>query len=347
MNRLKILLAAFALFFSVLACQTFADDETAEEEWTTVTEAPATEAPATEAPASEDSLVCPALINQVMELASGTGEEAETVPTKFDEEVTLVTYTVNGDEISDPKLESVSADLEALQADEAAQKQVWEYYAAIIPADYRTSIVEYSIFTDGMYNTLASVVQTQNDPEKWALQIDLADSNNYYILTPTLLHEFAHLLSLGSNQIPPSLAVFNNPEDNDIYLKELSACPNYFATEGCAKPDSYINAFYNQFWADLHDEWSAINREEDPNKRQEQLDAFYTKYEDHFISSYAATSPEEDLAESWSVFIINTKAEGDSIMEQKNRFFYNYPELVELRSKILNNICTALPEYEK
>ena len=30
------------------------------------------------------------------------------------------------------------------------------------------------------------------------------------------------------------LAIFNNPEDDDIYFQEVSACPNYFPGEGCA-----------------------------------------------------------------------------------------------------------------
>ena len=162
--------------------------------------------------------------------------------------------------------------------------------------------------------------------------------------TFTLIHEYGHLLTLGPDQVPPSLAVFNNPEDNDIYLKELSACPDYFPGEGCANPDSYINAFYNQFWADIHEEWQQINLEEDPDLLQQGLDDFYAKYQDQFVTDYAATNPEEDMAESWSFFVLGPKPAGDTIAEQKTLFFYNYPELVELRSAILNNLCTSFPQ---
>ena len=35
--------------------------------------------------------------------------------------------------------------------------------------------------------------------------------------------------------------------------------------------------------------------------------------------------------------------EQDTIAEEKILFFYNYPELVELRSTILSNVCSAFP----
>ncbi|MCC7117570.1 MAG: hypothetical protein IT310_03505 [Anaerolineales bacterium] len=350
MQRLKTLFALSFLFLSMLACQSLADDEYYEEETPAATEAPieATEAPAeaTEAPAAEEAIACPALMDQIVQTITDS-QNKEVADAKYETEMPLVTYTVNGDEISDPQLESVSEELQSLQADEATQRQVWDYFVELIPAERRADIAEYAIFTDGVDNTLAAVVQTQSDPTKWSLQVDPEDTKQFDVLTPTLLHEYAHLLSLGSAQVVPSLAIFNNPGDNDIYLKESSACPNYFTTEGCANADSYLDDFYNQFWVNLHDEWSAINRVEDPTERQTQLDAFYSKYEDQFVTVYAATNPEEDLAEAWSVFVLTPKPDADSIMNQKIAFFYNYPEMVELRSTILSNICTALPKYEK
>jgi hypothetical protein len=53
------------------------------------------------------------------------------------------------------------------------------------------------------------------------------------------------------------------------------------------------------------------------------------------------TNPEEDIAESWSFFILSPKPAGNTIAEQKILFFYNYSELVQLRNEILNNLCTA------
>jgi hypothetical protein len=342
MHRLKTLSVILLLLFATLACATL----TSEEDFSSVTEEPfSTEEPINEEQTVAEGAICTDVTNQIMEIATSGSEsssegESEAVP----EEATLVTYEVNGDEISNPLFEDVSSDLQEQQADETTQQQVWDYYAALIPVENRNTIIEYSIFTDGVDNTLASVTQAQTDPEAWALQVDIADTSDYYNLTYTLVHEYGHLLTLGPDQVPPSLAVFNNPEDNDIYLQELSACPDYFPGEGCANPDSYINAFYNQFWADIHAEWQEINLEEDPDLLQQGLDDFYAKYQDQFVTDYAATNPEEDMAESWAFFVLSEEPAGDTLAEQKTLFFYNYPELVELRSAILNNLCTSFPQ---
>ncbi len=347
MHRLKILFTLLILLFITLACAGLNAEEEYYYDEEVVTEIPFS----TEEPVDDDTLpveigaACTDLTDQIMQVAtsvseSGSENESETVQ----EESTLVTYEVNGDEISNPVLEEVSSDLQDQQSDEAAQQQVWDYYAALIPAENRSTIVEYSVFTDGVDNTLASVTQTQTNPAAWALQVDIADTSDYYGLSFTLIHEYGHLLTLGPDQVPPSVAVFNNPEDNDIYLKELSACPDYFPGEGCANSDSYINAFYNQFWADIHAEWQEINLEEDPDLLQEVLDDFYAKYQDQFVTDYAATNPEEDMAESWGFFVLSPQPAGNTIAEEKTLFFYNYPELVELRSAILNNLCKAFPK---
>ncbi len=223
-------------------------------------------------------------------------------------------------------------------------RRVWNYFAALIPPDQRAMLTEFSIVSDGADNTLAAVVQTDDDATRWRLEVDGADADDYYYLSFTLVHEFAHLLTLNASQVPPNLAVFNNPEDNDIYLKALSACDAYFPGEGSSNPDSYINAFYDQFWTDIYDEWNDINLEEDSDKYQEKLDDFYFKYEDQFLDDYATTHPVEDIAEAFSFFVFSEQPRNNSIASQKISFFYQYPELVQLRDQILTNVCENFPE---
>ena len=93
-----------------------------------------------------------------------------------------------------------------------------------------------------------------------------------------------------------------------------------------------------------YDEWNQINLEEDEDLYYEKLDDFYSKYEDQFLTDYSATNPAEDIAESFGFFVFADKPDGDRIAEQKILFFYQYPELVELRTKILNNVCVNFPQ---
>ena len=261
-----------------------------------------------------------------------------------DETTYLVTYIVSGDEIQDPYYEDVPASLQDEQDDTAAHQQIWDYFAALIPLEYRSMLAEFSIMTDGTDNILAAVAQTYDDPNLWGLEVDIADTSDYYYLSFTLVHEFAHLFTLGPDQVPPSIAIFNNPEDNDLYLQESSACTTFFPGEGCANPDSYMNAFYQEFWTGIYDEWNEINLIEDEDQFYEALDDFYYKYEDQFLTDYSVTHPAEDIAEAFGFFVFAEQPDGDTIAEQKILFFYQYPELVQLRSEILSNLCGNFPQ---
>ncbi|MFN8381004.1 MAG: hypothetical protein U0V02_03635 [Anaerolineales bacterium] len=335
----KIVIASFTLLLASLACVTLMGEDLPETQSPIL---PVPEQILTEVSVTQEAVSCPIITDQIIALAVSGGEEMK--EDLLDTEVTLVTYTISGDELINPFYTTVSSNLQTEQDDTQTHQKIWDYFRAIIPSDQRSVISEYAIITDGQGGTLASVSQTYSDPDLWSLQVDIADTANYYDLTYTLVHEFGHLLTLGPNQVPPSLAVFNNPEDDNIYLDEVSACPNYFPGEGCAKVDSYINSYYNQFWVDIYDEWNEINLEEDEDAYYDKLDAFYFKYSDQFATSYAATNPEEDIAEAWAFFVFSPKPTGGTIAEEKILFFYQYPELVELRANILANMCVSFPK---
>ena len=64
------------------------------------------------------------------------------------------------------------------------------------------------------------------------------------------------------------------------------------------------------------------------------LDEFERKYGDRFVTEYAMTDPAEDMAETFMVFVLQDRPGGTGIADQKLLFFWDYPELVELRSEI-------------
>jgi hypothetical protein len=63
--------------------------------------------------------------------------------------------------------------------------------------------------------------------------------------THTLIHEFAHVLSLGKTQVDylPANLSFESSIDR---FKEK--CSSTFLSEGCLKKQSYLQAFISQFW---------------------------------------------------------------------------------------------------
>ena len=109
----------------------------------------------------------------------------------------LATYTISGDKLSGPVLETVPKNLRKYQSDVAAQQKAWDLFAALIPVDQRQMLSEYQVITDGAGEILALVEQTPDNPDKWSLEIDIADVSDTKNLVFTLVHEFGHLLTLN------------------------------------------------------------------------------------------------------------------------------------------------------
>ncbi len=254
--------------------------------------------------------------------------------------VLLVTYHLHGDQLGSPEFSAkVPSSLIKLQQDTAPQEKIWKYFAAIIPANQRQELVAFLISTDGRGNMLASVEQSSQRPQSWGLNVDIADASQPRDLTFSLLHEFGHLLTLNESQVTPDLTYLQHRDDLQVYQQEAALCPQYFTSEGCSQPNSYLNQFFNQFWTKLYPEWSKVNAVKDQNNYSSLLAKFYRSHPTQFNTPYSATSPEEDIAESWTYFVLTPKPANDSIAHQKLLFFYKFPELVDLRSQIIYGIC--------
>lgn len=263
---------------------------------------------------------------------------------KLDEEYTLVTFSVSGDVLSDPQYtEDLPAEIIPYQLDAPAQEKIWTFITEVIPVEQRSELNHFVIFTDGVNKTLGAVEQSV-DPQHWMLEMDIEDAGNLDDLSTTLIHEFAHLLTLNETQVQTDYAVLDHPDDQAIYDQEAQVCPTYFMYEGCSRPDSYINAFFMHFWGDIFDEWKSIHAQTDETTQEQKLDSFFQEYADRFVSDYAVYSPEEDIAESFMFFIFSPKPSPEDTAAQKILFFYDYPELAILREHILGGLCEAINE---
>ncbi len=251
----------------------------------------------------------------------------------------LVDYIVTGDEIVEAEKKSVYSNFKSYQDDTELHQRIWEYYRTIIPARYRKTISNFYMFTDGKQRILAFVAQSYASPEEWVLSVDVVDAETPQDLTYTLVHEFGHLVTLGPDQVIPSEAIFENPGDEQIWRQEYDACETYFPGEGCSVPDAYIDAFFTKFWEDIYREWVRIQLQEDPDSYETLIEEFYEVYQDQFVSDYAVTNPEEDIAESFTFFVLTKKPEANKISDEKILLFYEYPELVSLRLDIIQGIC--------
>ncbi len=315
---IPIVLVLLAALFLVGAC-TSSEVEYATEEQVSETNVPEE----TDIPEVTDES-SPACLTQleVMLNDDEVSEDDFDAP-EADKEYILVTYQVSGDEISSPKYEKdVPEEFLEYQNDTENHEYLWKFFTDIIPAEQRKMIGEFVVFSDGYANVIGAVDEAST-PNTWTLEMDAVDSRDLPTLATTLIHEFAHMLTLGDSQLEAGAA----------------SCSTYLSLDGCTKSDSYINAFYNAFWTDIHEEWSSMVLDSDGAVDEDAVLEFYDLYPDQFLTDYAPTGPEEDIAESWIYFIFGPMPAGDTIAEQKILFFYDYPELVELRQQTINGLC--------
>lgn len=213
--------------------------------------------------------------------------------------------------------DSIEASSQLSNEEKIVFKRLWKHVVKIVPRAYMDKLVKFEVNTDGIENVMAHVIEETEDYSKWRLAIDLKDAINSDgsfsdEFTNTVIHEFAHVMTLHKDEL-----------QGEIITDETA----YSTIEGALKSDSYLNQFYQKFWLDMAEEHAraeAINA----------INEFYLKYQTHFVSDYAATNPSEDIAETYRIFVTESKPEGTTIKDKKILFMYDYPELVKIRSDI-------------
>jgi len=201
----------------------------------------------------------------------------------------------------------------------------WDHIKQLFPQEYMKFIVGYDLTSDGWGGNYAMVWQDSEDYNKWHLTVDPADAveedgtYNLFMMDETLVHEFAHILTLNHEQMKRRMS-----EKSDTYTTD----------EGTLKEDAYLNHFYQTFWAGFGEKYRV---------ESDFIDAYddillYEDFPESFVTEYAATHPAEDIAESFIYFVTLDKPEGNLIKDKKIRFFYAYPELVEMRDRMRKHI---------
>lgn len=191
--------------------------------------------------------------------------------------------------------------------------EVWDTFVRVATLDFAAEVMaEYRAGDSAESDTLAYVYQT-DDRDYWVLAANLATSDDYEQLVATLVHEYAHIITLDTTQVD----------------EQSSACDSFQMDEGCARDDSYLYAFQERFWAPYGDDAP----DADNGDRDVAWD-FYLEHEEDFVSDYAATNVVEDIAESFMTFVLEDEPTGDGVVAQKLQFFWDEPELVAIRERI-------------
>jgi len=179
----------------------------------------------------------------------------------------------------------------------------WQVLADITP---RGQLLDLGLFAgfepspSEQGETLAFVNPLDDDGVLYQMSVnaDVAQ-NEPTTLTITLAHELSHVFTALPFELDRSI----NAED----------CDTYFSGDGCYAPDSLINSWIADFWSD------GLIDEIDPSRPAAELeDDGYERcqYEPRFFGSYAASSPEEDFAESFGAYVLRVPPATDQQQEK-------------------------------
>ncbi len=206
-------------------------------------------------------------------------------------------------------------------------QEIWELFSDMIPAAAREDLVSINFANNPNSDTAAFVEQTNEHHEKWKVIFNI---DSYYIdgkldydeSVHTNIHEFSHILTLNKTQIQ-LMNLFAEESEIERYK---NTCSTYFLPEWCLLRTSYFKGFIDAFWDadELKTAWD-----------QQSSDTYSPE---EYVSDYAATNPGEDIAESFTTFVLKSKPTWNSEAEQKISYFYDFPELVKLRSFMRSRI---------
>lgn len=162
--------------------------------------------------------------------------------------------------------------------------------------------------------TLAFVGPIDDEGSQFLMAIGLDSyDNDPDEASLTIAHEFSHIFTETTTQLDRS----GEPDD----------CDTHWNGSGCYADDSLMAAWIDQFWppellgqVDVDNEPSTADGE------------FRCAVDDSFFGTYAATTPEEDLAEAFSAYVYDLTANTDG-QQAKLDWLADQPGLVEFHER--------------
>lgn len=212
----------------------------------------------------------------------------------------------------------------------AADAALWRRFVLLIPPEQRTDIRRFIVFKSRFTDGFVGPLPRRSDVWELGLRRSLIFEPE---LDEVIVHEFGHLLTLTSDQVPPH----QRPR------RARPKCRTFDTGEGCALPGSYIKLYVDEFWraTGTMRAWKRVDRIQNQRRYDIASRRFFRQRRDQFVTRYAATNPGEDIAESWTSFVLHDVPTRGAIAAEKHRFFERFPELVELRAQILANVASA------
>lgn len=188
----------------------------------------------------------------------------------------------------------------------------WLELTTIVPPADRVLLALFAGFTGGN-DTLAFTTAVDDRYEQFAVAIDLvAAEDDPAELRVTMVHEFAHALTQAQGQLDVTVG----PD----------GCPGYFNGAGCFVAGSYLDRWIDAFWTEQE-----LREQPADGLPNESAGEERCSVDPNFLGAYAASSPEEDFAESFSAFVFDLRVPKE--VQPKLDWFARFPALAAYRDR--------------
>ena len=193
-----------------------------------------------------------------------------------------------------------------LALDLSRMQQVYGYMKTLLPKSTNQFIRQLDVLYSAKTLGYVVPVGSSSNRENWTMGINLlhafsasninSTSFNFPAFELTMLHEFTHIWTFQTNQM-------------ENLVDDKTKCNNHFTNQyGCQKSSSYLNLFAKKYW---------------PNNSS----SSYIDSPNSYVSPYAASSAEEDIAETTSFMLaesqISSVQQSNVTRLQKTAMMYN------------------------
>lgn len=205
----------------------------------------------------------------------------------------------------------------------ANDNMIWSEIVQIIPQEQSDRILNSFMIINKKNDDTLAYVENEEDSPKFLMAVNepMHLGTDKLERDLTIVHEFMHMLVLEQAK---------NIDYND---NSKPICNGTIDEDFCFKNNSIYHSFITNFWTK-----SDLANYNNSN--------FYEKNQNRFVTEYAASSPHEDISESFAYWVISDKISKD-IIGDKQSFFGKYSNLVALKAHIRRAIIADILRKRK
>lgn len=196
----------------------------------------------------------------------------------------------------------------------------WQELVTAVPARQLRALTVFAGYDDPDSDVAAFATLLGESNDRFGIVVNLTHAEeDPEELRLTLVHEVAHVVT----QTPDQLDMDSDPAE----------CATFHNGNGCFVDGSLMAEWIDRFWSDdqlaeLPDPSSTDDTEDDDPAAEERC-----SLDPGFLGTYAASSPEEDFAESFSAFVFGLDVPAE--VRPRLDFFAQHPELAAVREHAL------------